>query len=61
MDVIKFLVNLLTISGLSILLHGVISLSDATSYNDNVDFIYLPFGTMNHIMNFETSRVSGHL
>ena len=35
MDVITFPVNLLTTSGLSILLHGVISLPDATSY-DNV-------------------------
>ena len=30
-----FPVNLLTISGLSILLHGVISLPDATSYDNN--------------------------
>ena len=35
MDVITFLVNLLTNSGLSILLHGVISLPDATSYDKN--------------------------
>ena len=33
MDVITFPVNLLTTGGLSILLHGVISLSDATSYD----------------------------
>ena len=33
MDVITFPVNLLTTSGLSILLHGVISLPDATSYD----------------------------
>ena len=32
MDVITFPVNLLITSGLSILLHGVISLPDATSY-----------------------------
>ena len=39
MDVITFPVNLLTTSGLSILLHGVISLSDATSY-DKKCYIY---------------------
>ena len=33
MDVIKFPVNLQTTSDLSILLHGVISLLDATSYD----------------------------
>ena len=33
MDVITFPENLQTTSGLSILLHGVISLPDATSYN----------------------------
>ena len=33
MDVITFPVNLLTTSGLSILLHGVISLPDATLYD----------------------------
>ena len=33
MDVITFSVNLLTTSGLSILLHGVISLPNATSYD----------------------------
>ena len=33
MDVITFPVNLYTTSGLSILLHGVILLSDATSYD----------------------------
>ena len=37
MDVITFPVNLKTASGLSILLHGVLSLPDATSY-DNVLF-----------------------
>ena len=36
MDVKTFPVNLLTTSGLSILLHGVISLPDATSYDKNV-------------------------
>ena len=38
MDVIKFPVNLKTTSGLSILLHGVISLPDAKSY----DTPYIP-------------------
>ena len=33
MDVIKFPENLQTTSGLSILLHGVISLKDAKSYD----------------------------
>ena len=33
MDIITFLENLLITSGLSILLHGVISLPDATSYD----------------------------
>ena len=33
MDVVTFPVNLKNTSGLSILLHGVISLSDATSYD----------------------------
>ena len=33
MDIITFPINLLTTSGLSILLHGVISLTDATSYD----------------------------
>ena len=33
MDVITFPINLLTTSSLSILLQGVISLSDATSYD----------------------------
>ena len=37
MDVVTFPVNLLTTSGLSILLHGVISLPDATSY-DNLKY-----------------------
>ena len=40
MDVITFPVNLWTTSGLSILLHGVISLSDATSY-DKLMLIHL--------------------
>ena len=35
MNVITFPVNLNTTSGLSILLHGVISLQDATSYDKN--------------------------
>ena len=34
MDGTSFLENLLATSGLSILMHGVISLSDATSYNN---------------------------
>ena len=33
MDVIKFSENLLTTSGLSSLLHGFVSLPDATSYD----------------------------
>ena len=33
MDIITFQENVLTASGLSILLHGVISLPDATSYD----------------------------
>ena len=33
MDFIMFPLNMLTTNGLSILLHGVISLSDATSYD----------------------------
>ena len=33
MDIITLPLNLLTTSGLSILLHGVISLSDVTSYD----------------------------
>ena len=37
MDVITFPVNLKTTSGLSILLHGVISLPDATSYDKYMD------------------------
>ena len=36
MDAITFPVNLLTTSGLSLLLHGVISLPDATSYDKNM-------------------------
>ena len=39
MDVITFPVNLKTTCGLSILLHGVISLSDATSYDKHVKII----------------------
>ena len=39
MDVITFPVNLYTTSGLSILLHGVISLPDATSYDNKVYYI----------------------
>ena len=39
MDVITFLEHLLTTSGSSILLHGVVSLPDATSY-DKVDIFY---------------------
>ena len=38
MDVITFPVNLKTTSGLSILLHGVILLPDATSY-DKISYI----------------------
>ena len=43
MDVIKFLESLLTTSGLSILLHNIISLSDVTSYDkvdSNTDRLY---------------------
>ena len=36
MDVITFPENLLSTSGLSILLHGVISLPDATSCNNMI-------------------------
>ena len=39
--IITFPVNLKTTSGLSILLHGVISLPDATSY-DNIIFLNTP-------------------
>ena len=39
MDVITFPENLQTTSGLSILLHGVISLPDATSCDKSVYFI----------------------
>ena len=55
MDVITFPVNLYTTSGLSILLHGVISLSDATSYDEtrysmtSVPFIHLTYvAFLNH-------------
>ena len=41
MDVITFPVNLQTTSGLSILLHGVISLPDATSYDNYVSSLPL--------------------
>ena len=40
MDVITFPVNLQTTSGLSILLHSVISLSDATSNDNNILILY---------------------
>ena len=40
MDVIPFPVNLYITSGLSILLHGVISLPDATSY-DKCNFVIM--------------------
>ena len=46
MDVITFPKNRLTTSGLQILLHGVISLRDATSYDNN---------------NFTMVRLTGHL
>ena len=36
MDVITFSVDLITTSGLSILLHGVISLSDVKSYDKGI-------------------------
>ena len=39
MDVITFPENRLTTSGLQILLHGIISLPDATSYDKDV---YIP-------------------
>ena len=39
MDVITFPENLLTTNGLSILLHGVISLPDATSYDKTYYYI----------------------
>ena len=45
MDVITFPENLLSTSGLSILLHGVISLPDATSY-DNAIFNIKPSLTL---------------
>ena len=41
MDVISFPVNLLTTSDLSILMHGVISLPDATSHDKHVYSILL--------------------
>ena len=40
MDVITFPVNLKTTSGLSILLHSVISLPDATSYDKYVFLVH---------------------
>ena len=46
MDVITFPVNLLTTSGLSILLHGVISLPDATSYDKKL----YTFGQLNYFI-----------
>ena len=49
MDVITFPVNLLTTSGLSILLHGVISLTDATSYHKYTSCIDKGFFMHNHI------------
>ena len=45
-NVITFPVNLLTTSGLSILMHGVISLSDATSCDKPSSFIVLWLGTL---------------
>ena len=43
MDVITFPKNLGTTSGLSILMHGFISIPDATSYDKRVyQFIQLP-------------------
>ena len=48
MDVITFPVNLQTTSGLSILLHGVISLPDATSY-DKCRSYMAPFNTRRFI------------
>ena len=36
MDIIVFLENLLTTSGLSILLHGIISLPIAMSYDNTI-------------------------
>ena len=39
MDVITFPLNLYTASGLSILLHSIISLPDAMSY-DNMDSLF---------------------
>ena len=39
MDVITFPINLKTTSGLSVLLHGVISLSDAMSYDKTIALI----------------------
>ena len=41
MDVITFPVNLYTTGGLSILLHGVISLQDATSYDKPFYIIFI--------------------
>ena len=42
MDVITFPINLLTTSGLSILLHGVISLPEAMSY-DKGEYLLVNF------------------
>ena len=42
MDVIKFPENLLTTSGLSILMHGVTSLQDATSYDKTIKTLTSP-------------------
>ena len=47
MDVIKFLENLQTTSGLLILLHGVISLQDATSYDNVLYKVTLVTGKLN--------------
>ena len=63
MDVITFPENLLTTSGLSILLHGVISLPDATSYDKRYfDIVYFPnFLTNNELspkhLQFEYSKL----
>ena len=42
MDVITFFINLQTTSGLSILLHGIISLPDATSYDNTISLSVQP-------------------
>ena len=44
-------VNLLTTSGLSILMHGVISLSDATSYDKEYCFNLLLCVLVSHAVN----------